>query len=388
MTFVAQRAIAAVAYRVVRIARSGRRSRTWVVGPQEIASMASRIAALVPGSYSAILWRDPLFDFSYDAAVPQRFGSRAQRLWQLIAGPVLLGSLAAVSEGFIYLGQLGFLESYVDEREREFAFLKRRGVRVVCYFVGSDIRSPALLRELAGRTGVDNLGTQLAVADPLYATDAYEAQKRRIAQVADTYADRIFSASVDQLSYLERPTLPITYFYPDDAFAPDDGDKFDGMEVPVLVHAPTNLIIKGTAAVRAAVERLRAEGFRFEYVELNGVANHEVGRQLRRAHIVLNQFYAFIPGVFGIEGLANRCVVMMSADETIEPDLPRGSNSCWVVTRHDEVYDNLRRLLEHPELLAPLAAAGQQWARDNVSFSQAGPVFRSQLDAVLAEAAD
>ncbi len=62
----------------------------------------------------------------------------------------------------------------------------------------------------------------------MYGTEAHEEQKREIARVADEYADLIYSAPTDQMSYLARPTLPITYFYPDDAFAPDS-DKFDDL---------------------------------------------------------------------------------------------------------------------------------------------------------------
>ena len=34
--------------------------------------------------------------------------------------------------------------------------------------------------------------------------------------------------------------------------------------------------------------------------------------------IVLNGFYALMPGVFGIEAMANYCALMTAADETIE----------------------------------------------------------------------
>ena len=345
--------------------------------------MAYRIGAIVPRSASVILWHDSYYTFTYAHGLPRSLGPRAATLWRLIMGPILLGRFAAVSRGFLYLGQQGYLESYADHRSGEFAFLRDRGVRIVCYFVGGDIRSPLLLRELADRTGQLNLGTQLVLADPAYGTAEHEEQKRAIAAVADEYADLIFSASTDQLSYLTRPTLPITYFYPDDNFAPAN-DKFDRIDVPVLVHAPTNLVIKGTALVRDAVERLRVEGYVFEYVELVGASNDTVLRELRRAHIVLNQFYAFIPGVFGIEGLAARCAVLMSADETIEPDLPAGSNRAWYVTRYDQVYDHLKDLLDHPEKIEPLADAGQAWARENVSFSQAGPRLRHELQALTA----
>ena len=108
--------------------------------------------------------------------------------------------------------------------------------------------------------------------------------------------------------------------------------KFDEIVRPVLVHAPSSPIIKGTQLVRAAVALLREEGFDFEYVELTGVPHEEVASQLQRAHIVLNQFFAYVPGMFGIEAMAAGAVVLQSADESLESDLPAGSNAAWVVT--------------------------------------------------------
>ena len=79
-------------------------------------------------------------------------------------------------------------------------------------------------------------------------------------------------------------------------------------------------------------------------------------RELGRAHIALNQFYGFSPAVFGAEALAAGCAVMMSSDEFVETDLPAGSNECWVVTKHHQVYSHLRRLLD--DLKSPIAKVG------------------------------
>lgn len=347
--------------------------------------MAHHIAGLVPRSHTAVLWRDPYFDFEYDTELPRTKRPVIAEFLHGLLGPIILGRLLNRAQGFLYLGQLGFLPiSDRNYREFEFRFIKSRGRALACYFVGSDIRSPVLMRELAERTGLANLGNHLGAANPIFDTQTYDDSKRRIAAVADSFADVVFSASVDQLSYLQRPTHPITYFYPDEKFFSDES-KFDSLERPVIVHAPSNPVIKGTSLVRSAIERLRSEGYNFEYVELAGVGNDVVRSELRRAHIALNQFYAFIPGVFGIEALASGCAVLMSSDETIEPDLPVGSNQAWVVTRYDEVYGNLKRLLDEPALLLPQARRGREWALENVSFSHAGPRLRSVLDQALRE---
>lgn len=380
--FLVQKALLHVSYATTRLT-GRRRTISWVVGPVEIAAMAHRIAGLIPDSHSAVIVENRYFSFDYDSRVPAIRHPALKALVTGLLGPIILGRLVARAHGILYLGGVGYLTYARDGRAAEFAFVTRRGCALACYFVGDDIRAPAKMRELQERTGLENIGTHNGRVDPHLASPEYDDERRLVANVAETYADVIFSSTVDQASYLERPTHPITYFFPDDEFFPDRS-KFDDLRRPVVVHAPTSPHIKGTDHVRAAVARLEEEGYDFEYVELIGVPNTVVRSELRRAHIALNQFYAYIPGVFGIEALASLCAVLMSADETIEPDLPRGSNEAWLVTRYDNVYERLKSLLDHPERIEPLAVRGQEWAREHVGYAAAGPRLRAILDGVLA----
>jgi hypothetical protein len=127
---------------------------------------------------------------------------------------------------------------------------------------------------------------------------------------------------------------------------------------------------------------LRHEGYEFDYVELLGQSNDAVLAALGRAHIVLNQFYAFMPGMFGIEALAAGCAVMMSADEAIEGDLPAGSNRAWLVTRPGELYTNLKALLDDPSEAERLAVAGSKWARLFAAESRSGARLRKILRSI------
>jgi hypothetical protein len=191
----------------------------------------------------------------------------------------------------------------------------------------------------------------------------------------------MFSNTVDHLGYLARGTEPFLYFLPDDPLP--NPHKFDDVSKIVIVHATTSPVIKGTPLVRAAIARLRAEGYDFEYVELIGVTNATVKSELARAHIAMNQFYGFSPAVFGVESLAAGCVVMMSADEFVETDLPAGSNECWVVTKHHEVYTNLKGLLDDPSQFEPIARRGREWAEKYALRAGAGAILNRTLDSVL-----
>ncbi|MFP3786800.1 hypothetical protein, partial [Burkholderia sp. SIMBA_024] len=85
-----------------------------------------------------------------------------------------------------------------DEREFEFAFIRRHGRRLVCYFTGNDIRSPRLSQQRAEETGRPNIGSILATIDPIFAAPEYDLARRTRAQVAERHAEAIFNARNDQ----------------------------------------------------------------------------------------------------------------------------------------------------------------------------------------------
>ena len=87
--------------------------------------------------------------------------------------------------------------------------------------------------------------------------------------------------------------------------------------------------------------------------------------------------------MIGVEAMASACALVISADEHEEPYLPAGSNDAWLVTKHYQVYDNLKLLLDEPERLEPLALYGQQWAKDHFSASANTPELLAVLDNVL-----
>lgn len=340
--------------------------------------MVSQFAAVIPGSTTAVIVNHPFYPGPYDHHPPELKNRFATLRWRWLTLPAMFVRLAYSADGFIYLSQNGYLLNLHDHRHFEFGYLQRHGVKIVCCFTGSDIRSPALMRGHERQTGLPNIATYLASTDPVFGTAAYDAERKQIAEVAERFADEILTFRVDQMGYLSRSTQPFPYLIPDEAVR-EDLEKFESVPVPVILHAPSSPIIKGTQLVRSAIAALRADGFEFEYVELSGVPHAEVMSELERAHIVLNEFYSHAPGVFAVEAMASGCVVLTSADENVEPDLPAGSNHAWIVTRHWEVYRNLRAVLERPESLRAQADAGRAWVRANAVTSESGARIRGIL---------
>ncbi len=378
-----QRAALVLSYQVHRTQRARLRSTpiSWVVGPDECASMVLQIARTIPASYSVNFTEQAVYASKYDYRFRTRTGSRWRWTERIIAGPILLGRLMNQADGFIYVGSTGFLLTDHDQREFEFSYLSKKGMPIVCYWCGSDIRSTKRMHELEKQTGLPNISTYIGERGGVFESEEWDRQKRVIAEVSSRYASAMFSNTVDHLSYLTMGTEPFLYFLPNDPLP--NPTKFDDLSNIVVVHATTAPSIKGTQLVRAAIAQLRAEGYSFEYVELIGVSNATVKAELARAHIAMNQFFGFSPAVFGAEALAAGCVVMMSSDEFIETDLPAGTNECWVVTKHFQVYSNLKNLLDDPGQLESIARKGRAWAELYAMQDNAGAIMMRTLDAVL-----
>ncbi len=80
--------------------------------------------------------------------------------------------------------------------------------------------------------------------------------------------------------------------------------------VPRVVHMPTNRAIKGTDAVLAAVERLRAAGVRFEFELIEGMPHEQAIERLRHADVLVDQLGSDFHATAAIEAMAMGRVVV------------------------------------------------------------------------------
>lgn len=377
-----QRALLAAAYAAGRVfARVGRRV-SWVVGAEEIAGMVAHVGAAIPESVTVVRAEHRFYADRYDVVL-QRPGTRREVWRRLYLGPLVLGWWSARARGVIYIGAAGFLDG-ADERRHEFAFLRGRRRAVVCCFTGGDIRSPALMSREAELTGTQNIGSILFRQGAPFDEPDYEEVRRIRAEAADEYANVIITARVDQMSYLTSPTEPFLYFYPDERFV-ESTTKFDDLTRIIVLHAPSNPTLKGTALVRTAMARVTERFPHVEYRELEGVPNSAVLAALDEAHIVLNQFYAQMPGVFGIEAMARAGVMVCSADPDIETDLA-DARGAWVVASPTDLEERLTELVSAPERLEEQALRGLQWSRTHASGSASGAALRTLLERAAAAA--
>lgn len=348
----------------------------WVVGTDEIANNIFYISSAFDNSYTVNLSYNKFYaknNYNFSLGISSPYKSFIVRYF---VGPVLLGYLANKASGFFYIWKTGFLIDAPDGRKYEFQFLKEEDVQIATFFCGTDIRSLRLSIEHAKDFDLETIATYQAMQKPELLSDRYENILKNIASSADLYADYIWNAPVDQISYIKRDVYPFLYFYPDNQFVRND-EKFRNLEVIKIVHAPSSPFIKGTPIIRATVKNLKLMGYNFDYVEVINSENNVVLNHLKTAHIVINELYAFMPGLFSVEALASHCALITSANRTMEPTLAVGADEAWYVTGYWQIFDHLKDLLDNPDLIKTYADKGFDWAYTNCRLSHSRQILRN-----------
>ena len=107
--------------------------------------------------------------------------------------------------------------------------------------------------------------------------------------------------------------------------------------------------------------------------------NEYVMDLLSKSHMVLNQFYGFLPGLLGIESMLMQNVVLMSADPEVEA-FPAGFSESYVKTSYWEVYDKLKYCLDNPGKLAPIAARAREFVLANYAIENSAKTYGKILN--------
>ena len=176
---------------------------------------------------------------------------------------------------------------------RDLPLLARAGKVIAVTFQGDDVRQGDMLRARYAESVAD--------ANPgVY--EAGDEAKRRIVTAFDRYA---------HLLYYLNPDL--AWVLPDRArflpYASVDLQEWDpvtssGRSRPLVVHAPSERLTKGTTHVLGAVAELQRQGLRFDFELVEGVSQSEARAVLERADISIDQLQVGWYGAAAVEAMA------------------------------------------------------------------------------------
>ncbi len=263
---------------------------------------------------------------------------------------------------FVFLYDTSFL------RQRELPLLKLLRKRVIYIFCGSDDRPTYL-------DGGQMASEQHASLDACI--ESVRAKKRMIQRI-ERYADVVITNPSHGLLH-ERPfaSFPAVGIPRVVDFEPTLRPPAGRLRI---IHAPSHPEAKGTAIVRATLDRLRAAGYDFDYEIVRGVSNAELRERLRTCDFIIDQVWGDTPmdGFVADAALFGKPAVIGGYGwEELERLLPGAALPPSERCHPDELEEAIVRLLTDP---AHRQELGERARRFVVERWQAVTVARRLID--------
>lgn len=226
----------------------------------------------------------------------------------------------------------------------ELALLRRRGKTIFFTYQGSDVRPS------------DHCPCERSECRQL---DRY---RRLAAGRALRYADRVFYQNPDL-----RHWLPGASFLPYAAVDPSElrAEPFPEREEIVVVHAPTDRVIKGTQHVIDAVDMLRGEGVPIRLDLVEGVSREVALERLASADLLVDQLILGWYGTVAVEAMALGRPAMAYIHEDEPEDNPFGAELPVVRTTPATLVDDLRAVAADRARLRELGVAGRRFVEQH-----------------------
>jgi len=189
--------------------------------------------------------------------------------------------------------------------------------------------------------------------DPYTAT--LQAKCDQLLELVNAFDGPTFVSTLDLLDYVPNAAwLPVTV----------DMNKLPAVrrlvesEPPMVVHAPSNPVLKGTEAIEAVLLPLAAQGA-IRYRRLQGIRPDEVAAAIADADVVVDQLLLGLYGHLACEAMAmGRCVVGNVGEvlrERSPADVP------IVEADPESLAERMAELLADREMLRERGAAGRDF---------------------------
>ncbi len=318
--------------------------------PAEIAGQASILsAALRDLGVSA-------HSLAYNSGFPQYTPDESRPYDDQPALPRYVGYLKSLMRhaGHYDVYHFHFGRTLIPPHNFDLPLYRALGARVVFHYHGCDVRN----REHMIATHARATCTE---CDPF----CIPSRQKRILESAKHHADLELVSTPDLLE-----SAPSARHLPVAARLADYTLRLPEGRAKLVLHAPTNRLIKGTRHVEAAFDRLRPRfpNVRFETVEK--VPWRNLRDRLAEADIVVDQLFMGWYGMVAVEAMACGKPVLCF----IRPDFETRLSLCPIVRCTIEtIEDELAALLDRPERRRELGAAGRGYVeREHAALVVAG----------------
>jgi len=226
--------------------------------------------------------------------------------------------------------------------------------KIVMNFVGCDIKSR---KQIAKENRVID-----ACRDCLEV--CIDSEKRKTARFWEKRADVIITfPECSQLLTKKYYIIPLGYDL--EYWKPFTSNKFRGEGGRILiVHAPSHKGIKGTKYVINAINSLTGEGYKIDFKLLENMPNSEVREWLNVSDIVIDQLLLGWYGSFAIESMALAKPTLCYINDKWKRYVEYANNLPLMNTTPDSVYDDLKLLIENPDLRREIGEKSRKYVEE------------------------
>lgn len=128
---------------------------------------------------------------------------------------------------------------------------------------------------------------------------------------------------------------------------------------PLILHAPTNPSFKGTVHIENAIHQLQGK-YDFDYVRIEKMSNEKAIEMYRKADIIVDQILCGSYGLLCVEAMTLGKPVVAYLRKDLIPLFPE--KPPIVNANPDTVYQQVKMLLDHPELRVERGVQGREYA--------------------------
>ncbi len=321
-----------------------------VLAPMNIASMPIQIVnALKKNGYTAE-------QLSYTTGQGHKFGYEMDREFNIKehGGRINTHTLALReyldrefdifhfwNKSMFFDGKYGHMTGF------DIPLIKSRGKRIAYRFTGYDLRLPSWDKE------VNPYSPFLHGYEHLFDE---ELQKKYLGFLEE-YVDQFLVQDPEMAQFAPKGTKIIPRAMDLSKWEVVGIEKNDD---PLVVHAPSNAAVKGTAFIMKAVEELHEEGLRFKFKAIAGMAHEEAKAWYTKSDIVIDQIAIGATGVLTLEAwaLGKPCVVYLRED--LFKDFYKCSELPVANANPDTIKDQLRKLIKDYEWRQELSKRGRK----------------------------
>jgi glycosyltransferase involved in cell wall biosynthesis len=260
-------------------------------------------------------------------------------------------------------GGYGFLSGL------DLPYLKAAGIRIVYRFTGYDLRQPTLERSL-------NPYSPLLHG---YEANIDEDSQRHYLGHLRQWVDAFVVQDPEMHAYLpEAEVIPRGI----------DLERFPYVGVepvarPLIVHAPSSRVIKGTEGVLAAVEALRNRGLDFDFKLIERMSHAEATEWYRRADVIVDGMRIGWYAVLGVEGMALGKPVVTYIRPGLEDGI--GRPLPLVSANLDTLADRLEELIRDPQRRVEIGRRSRAFAEEVHDVGAVAEALERLYERVLAE---